>query len=137
MATALGYLLKQAQYQYRQRLDGALRDLDLTAAQYGVLAALQRHPEATNAALARMCFVTPQTMIQVLAGLQRRGLVERRPHPRHGRLIQTVLTPAGEGLLGKAHQAADAIDRRAFGSLAETDREHLARMLEACARHLA
>jgi DNA-binding MarR family transcriptional regulator len=137
MAANLGYLLKQAQYGYRQRMDEALRPLDLTAAQYGVLAALRRQPEKTNADLARMCFVTPQTMIQILAGLQRRGLVRRRPHPAHGRLVQTALTPGGEALADRADEIAQGVERWAFGGLTEADREHLASALTACVRGLA
>jgi DNA-binding MarR family transcriptional regulator len=133
----LGYRLKQAQYLYRQHVDDALEPLELTAAQFGVLAALQREPDATNAMLARMCFVTPQTMIQILAGLQRRGLVGRRPHPQHGRLIQTRLTARGKRVLTAARKAVDAVDRRTFAALTADDREHLARILQTCTTNLA
>jgi DNA-binding MarR family transcriptional regulator len=133
----LGYLLKQAQYLYRQHVDDALEPLKLTAAQFGVLAALQLEPDATNAMLARMCFVTPQTMIQILAGLQRRGLVGRRPHPQHRRLIQTRLTPRGKRVLAAARKAVDAVDRRTFAPLTTDDREHLTRILQTCTTNLA
>jgi len=136
MTISLGYLLKQAQYLYRQQVEEMLRPLELTAPQYGVLAALQRQPEATNATLARMCFVTPQTMIQVVEGLHRRGLVDRRPHPEHGRLIQTRLTARGERVLAAAHRTVDSVDRRAFAPLSATDRKHLARILQTCVGNL-
>jgi DNA-binding MarR family transcriptional regulator len=83
-----------------------------------------------------MCFVAPQTMIQILTGLRRRGLVDRHPHPQHRRLIQTRLTRRGRRVLADARNAVDDVERRAFGSLRTTDRMRLARILQRSAANL-
>jgi DNA-binding MarR family transcriptional regulator len=97
-----GYLLRQAAYRLRPALDKALRPHRITGVQYGVLSILARDPGASGADLARGCSTTPQAMNGVLANLGREGLVERRPHPTHGRILQVTLTPEGERRLEAA-----------------------------------
>lgn len=101
----MGFALKQAQHALRTRLDAGLRDIGLTMPQYAVLAFLEIEPGASNAALARRAFVTPQTMQEILAGLDRSGLVTRTPHPENRRVQTTELTKSGSAGL----QAASAV----------------------------
>jgi DNA-binding MarR family transcriptional regulator len=97
-----GFLLRQASYRLRPALDAALRPHRITAVHYGVLSVLARDPGASGADLARAISTTPQAMNGVLATLGREGLVERHPHPTHGRILQVTLTPEGERRLEAA-----------------------------------
>ncbi len=94
-----GYLLKRAQAALHAAMAGALREHGATVTQYAVLTALDEEPGLSNADLARRAFVTPQTMNQVLRELEQRHWVIRHPHPGHGRILQTDLTPAGRSTL--------------------------------------
>jgi DNA-binding MarR family transcriptional regulator len=85
----IGFALKQAQQALRTRLDSGLREIGLTTPQYAVLAFLEVEAGASNAALARRAFVTPQTMQAILVALERSGFIARTPHPEHGR-VQTT-----------------------------------------------
>jgi DNA-binding MarR family transcriptional regulator len=105
----LGYLIKRAQQALRNAIDPALSDLGLTTAQYAALYNLRRHPGASNAELARLSFVTPQTMVRIVAGLERAGLVSRTPSPRHRRVLQARLSTKGARVLGLAQRRVDAI----------------------------
>jgi DNA-binding MarR family transcriptional regulator len=73
-------------------MDGTLKELNVTAPQYAALSVLAEEPGLSNAALARRSFVTPQTMNQIMVRLEAAGLVERRAHPEHGRVLQAYLT---------------------------------------------
>jgi DNA-binding MarR family transcriptional regulator len=110
-----GYLLRQAWQAFRAAMDTTLRTHGLTGAQYGVLSVLARDPGMSGADLARACNTTPQAMNGVLATLERDGLVERRPHPTHGRIIQVTLTPEGrrrlEAATPEVRELEDAIKR--------------------------
>ena len=75
-------MIKRAQQALRNAIDPALSDLELTTAQYAALYNLRRHPGASNAELARLSFVTPQTMVRIVSGLERAGLVVGHL-PRH------------------------------------------------------
>ena len=92
-----GYLLRQASYEFRGAMELALQAQGLTAAQYTAMSVLARDPGMSGADLARACNTTPQATNGVLATLERQGLVERHPHPTHGRILQVNLT--GEGRL--------------------------------------
>ncbi len=101
----IGFALKQAQQALRTRLDAELRKIGLTTPQYAVLVYLNVEAGASNAALARRAFVTPQTMQAILVTLEKAGLIKRSPHPDYGRVRKTELTASGR----RALEAASAI----------------------------
>jgi DNA-binding MarR family transcriptional regulator len=109
----LGYLLRQAWRTWLTALELALRPHGLTAPQYGVLSVLARSPGASNADLARACTTTPQAMNGVLATLERARMIERRPHPNHGRILQIMLTDKGRHHLEAARPSVLALERNA------------------------
>ena len=106
-----GYLLRQAWHAFRAAMETALRAHGLTGAQYAVLSVLARDPGMSGADLARACNTTPQAMNGVLATLERDGLVERHPHPTHGRILQVTLTRDGERRLAAATPAVQALEK--------------------------
>ena len=106
-----GYLLRQAWMALQSAMETALREHGLTAVQYGVLSVLAREPGASGADLARACHTTPQAMNGVLATLERESLIEREPHPTHGRILQVNLTSEGERRLEAAHPAVRGLHR--------------------------
>jgi len=125
----IGFALKQAQHALRTHMDAGLRQIGLTTPQYAVLACLKVQPGASNAALARQAFVTPQTMQAILVTLEKSGFIKRTPHPDHGRVQKTALTPAG----GQALMAASAIvaeaENRLVAAAAPLDPDLVAPML--------
>ena len=105
------YLLRQAYLAASSAMEMAVRPHGLTAAQYGVLSVLAREPGASGADLARACSTTPQAMNGVLATLERESLIERRPHPTHGRVLQATLTSEGQRRLEAANPSMRALRR--------------------------
>ena len=106
----IGYLLRQASHTLRGALEDALRPHGLSSVQYAVLSVLVRDPGASGADLARACNTTPQAMNGVLATLGRAGLIERRPHPTHGRILQVTLSAEGRRRLESANPAVRAVE---------------------------
>ena len=133
MEARVGYQMKRAQHALRLRMDGVLRDLGLTTPQYAALSALEGEPGLSGASLARRCFVTPQTMNQILVNLESAGLIARRRHPEHGRILQTSLTEKGEGSLSTAHRLVGEIVRLMVVDLDPQERQRLLDMLRRCA----
>jgi DNA-binding MarR family transcriptional regulator len=106
-----GYLLRQAWHEFRGAMERTLRDHGLNAGQYAVLSVLAREPGASGADLARACNISPQAMNGVLATLDRAGLIERSPHPTHGRILQVSLSEAGTERLAAARPAIGKLER--------------------------
>ncbi len=131
-----GYQLKRVQHALRGRMDEALRGMELTTPQYAALSALEDEPGLSGAELARRSFVTPQTMNGVLANLEAAGLIERRPHPEHGRVLQAYLTDSGEKKVSRAHDTVREIEEQMLTDLDSDERTLLAEVLRVCADSL-
>jgi DNA-binding MarR family transcriptional regulator len=106
-----------------------LREIGLTTPQYAVLAFLKVEPGASNAALARRAFVTPQTMQAILVTLERAGFIARTPHPEHGRVQTTELTARGRGALEAASGIVADVEARLRNASAPLDPQAVAAML--------
>lgn len=77
--------------------------------------------------LARAEQVRPPTMTKIVTGLEKDGLVQRKPDPNDGRLTNIVATAKGQRILveGRARRVkslTDAVDRLNEGELAQLDR---------------
>ena len=107
----IGYLLRQAWRALEGAMEITLRPHGLSPPQYGVLTVLAREPGASGADLARAVHNTPQAMNGVLATLEREALIERRPHPTHGRILQATLTSEGQRRLEAANPSIRALER--------------------------
>ncbi len=106
----LGYLLRQAANAQRRRMDRALATVGLTHPQFLVMTMIRAYPGCSNADIARLAMLTPQTVHAIIAGLRRKSLVSRQPHPLHGRILNIELTNAGKALLGRGRTRALAVE---------------------------
>jgi DNA-binding MarR family transcriptional regulator len=132
----IGYHLKHMHQAYCASVDATLRELGLTTAQYAALGVLETAPGISNAALARACFVTPQTMNEIVQSLQAGGLVQRTAHPIHGRILQLDLTPLGQTHLGQAHQLIETVEERMVAGLGQEEQQQFVRWLQRCSAAL-
>ena len=108
LRTSVGMLLR--------RLRQAPVDGDLTLPEGSALARLERGVPATAAELARREQISPQSMGVTLAGLQARGLIERRGDPTDGRRHVLSVTAAGVEVL---HHRRSARTRKLARALSE------------------
>jgi len=123
------YLLNQANQAVRSRLEQDLRAIGLTGIQYTVLSIVDARDGISSAELSRRFFVTPQTMNEIVSGLERRGLLARVESPQSRRILTARLTDAGMTLLAEADVIADQIEAEAFSRLSDEDFSALRRLL--------
>ena len=133
---AVGYLVKRVQQSVRRQCDAALRSSGLSMAQYAAMRALADHPEASASELARLCFVTRQSLQDLLAGLRSAGFVRDAKVPPRGRSRSLELTPAGAKRLTAAHTAVMAVESRMLEGISANARDQLSASLERCAQNL-
>lgn len=131
-----GYLMKRVQQSLRRRCDAALRPTGLSMAQYAALRALADLPEASASELARRCFVTRQSLQDLLTGLRSAGLVTDAPAAPRGRARALALTATGLKRLAAGDAAVDAVDVAMVDGLTQPERNRLAAMLVQCAENL-
>jgi DNA-binding MarR family transcriptional regulator len=130
------YLLKHVQSELRFAMDAALRPLGLTSSKVAILSVLHSQPGLSNAELARLAFVTPQTMIPLLAQLEKDALVSRTPNPDGGRAMLARITPSGHRSLQGGWDAVRAVEDRMMHSLSSQDRSKLRSLLLECLQSL-
>ena len=75
--------------------------------------------------IAERLLVSSASMTSLADTLERRGLVERRPHPTDRRKVLIHLTADGQRVVDQQLPAIHAVIAQAISTLAESDREHL------------
>jgi DNA-binding MarR family transcriptional regulator len=128
------YLIKHVQHELQASVERALGKTRLTPSQVAVLSALSSQPGLSNADLARLAFVKPQTMVPLLSAVERRGLIVRKPHPSGGRAMPATLTPKGVATL---HSAREILKRLEDEMLADLDARKIRQLTGALEKCLA
>ena len=90
------------------RITAGLAEHDMSLVQFGVLSCLTGGVQLTSAEIARAVFVRPQTMAEVLDGMERRELIERVGIRGKGRRNPVRITEEGERMLTAARAVAMA-----------------------------
>ncbi|MCG2626331.1 MarR family transcriptional regulator [Bradyrhizobium sp. WYCCWR 13023] len=113
----LGYLLRQAHAAVRLKMERTLADLGVTSPQFAVLTMLNAYPGLSGADVARLTFLTPQTVGVIIRNLERDGAIAMTPHPVHGRIQQWTLTPRGSTLLRTCRERVIGLEKRLANGL--------------------
>ncbi len=121
MDAPIGYLLRQASTTHCTEIEKLLSDLHVTLPQYSVLKVLSLYPGISNADLARMCLLTPQTISVIVKNLKRMEALSSRPHAIHGRIQHLDLTPAGKKILTLCSKRVDAFQKSLTGGLSKSE----------------
>jgi DNA-binding MarR family transcriptional regulator len=115
------FLVRHAWLSLRSVVAEALVAHDLSVAQFASLLMLEQSPGLSVADVARKVSTARQSANEMLAGLERAGLVERRQHPTDRRAQQIFLTPAGSDRLAAAAPTVRAVESRLAAGFSEAD----------------
>jgi DNA-binding MarR family transcriptional regulator len=132
----VSYVVARLDRAVRREIDDRVRPHGLTATQYTALSVLARRTGLSNAQLARRSYVTPQSMSQLIAAVERAGLIERTPDPAHRRILRAQLTRKGRRVLAACDEAVDDMERKMLRDIPAHDRELFHQQLIACVRGL-
>lgn len=120
----------------RRGIEEAIAPHGLSVPQFTVLSALARRSGLSNAQLARRASITPQSMHEVVLGLERDGLLRRSPDPAHRRILRAALTAEGRRRLTRCERAVEAMEERMLGALPAGTGDRLLHDLTACVQAL-
>jgi len=133
----LGYLVRQASVAVRAAMEKALADIEITPPQFSVLTMIVSYPGVSGADLARLTFLTPQTINVIVRNLEKAGAIEKSAHAVHGRILRLTATARGVALLRRCRARVNEVEDR-LGRLAGRDEERVIRQwLGAVAETLA
>ncbi|MFE9634689.1 MarR family winged helix-turn-helix transcriptional regulator [Streptomyces sp. NPDC006463] len=105
----LSFLVRHAWLSMRAAIGAELEEFGLTVPQFATLMMVRTSPGMSVAQLARSVGSTRQAANEMLAALERDGLITRSPHPTDRRTHQLHLTDAGST---RYEEALPAVLRR-------------------------
>jgi DNA-binding MarR family transcriptional regulator len=111
----IGYLLRQTVHAFNAAMEGRLREHGLSSPLFGALFVRSAEPGLSAAEVARAMGTTPQNANLLVAAMESEGLVQREPHPTHGRILEVF--PTEEGL--RRFKAARPAIRRLEGTMCD------------------
>jgi DNA-binding MarR family transcriptional regulator len=101
----------------------------LSMARTKVLRRLREQGPTRQSALAADFGLSPHSITDIVDGLERLGMAERRPDPTDRRAKLVAITDAGEAGLDVANATRERLLTQIFGVLSEADRATLLRLL--------
>lgn len=97
-----GHLISLAARQFIRLSEARLKPLGFGVGHLPVLVALQEKPASSQRDLARFARIEQPSMAQMLARMERDGLITRTPDPADGRSSQIALTDIAQSRLPDA-----------------------------------
>jgi DNA-binding MarR family transcriptional regulator len=133
----ISYVVARLERAVRAAVNERVRPHGLTTLQYTTLSVLgARGQPLSNAQLARRAYMTPQSMIEVIDALERKGLIRRDPHPSHRRVFPATMTAKGLRVLKACDAAVEQMEEDMLAGLSRDERESLLVGLKSCVRAL-
>jgi DNA-binding MarR family transcriptional regulator len=133
---SVAFMLSSLGYAVSRRFHEVLEPLELEPGEFALLRSVSANEGESQNALAERLHISPSWMVAIVDQLERRELLERRPHARDRRVRNLHLTAAGKKLLKQAERRAQQFDREVTGRLTETERQELFDLLQRVAAGL-
>lgn len=133
----LAMALRAAYLALHRSTDALMARSGVTADQFVVLAALAEGEALTQRDLVSRTSSDPNTLRAMLVLLERRRLIERRPHPTDGRARSVSLTRKGKSLFRDLHRQSEALRQRLVAAISMDDAALLIEQLRRIASCMA
>ena len=130
LRTLVGYNARRASLAIVEVFMQRMAVYGLKVVDFSVLSLVAHNPGVTSRQLCATLNVLPPNMVGLIAALEQRGLIERRPHPNDGRAMGVHLSEAGAALTTQAEQTAAQLEEDATSRLTATERKTLIRLLQ-------
>ena len=129
------YLIKRAEIEVTSRMSKALEPYDITPIQFTVLYFVDYDKrDLSSAQLSRRFSMTPQSMNELVAVLERKKLLKKTTDPSHKRILRIALTAKGKKLLEDGNDELDGVEAKILKGLSakeiSTIRNLIGRILE-------
>lgn len=106
------YMIATLDRLIHKHLDKSLKEIGLTLPQFTALSVLYEKKHISNAKLAELSFIRPQSANKILQELQQNGWINKYPDPEHGRRLLIELTPAGHNILQQGNICLSQLEKR-------------------------
>ena len=130
LETLLGYNARRAAVSIIAVFLEEMAVYGLRPVDFSVLSLVHHNPGVTSRQLCNALKLLPPNLVGMLNALEKRGLIERRPHPVDGRALGLHLTAEGQELARQAEKTAGQLEIDATRKLNARERQTLMRLLQ-------
>ncbi|HTR06053.1 MAG TPA: MarR family transcriptional regulator [Paraburkholderia sp.] len=129
LTQSVGFLLTKARNLVTAEMDTALKELDITGPQMGILLAMQRGLASTPFELSKILSVDTGLMTRMLDKLETKGLLARSRSVDDRRVVNLVLTKKGEAIAAEIPKVAPEVLNARLKKFTKTEFDELCRLL--------
>lgn len=113
------YLIFRANTVVHRRLQEALESLGVSISQWGILEHIDEFGMLSASDIARGIRLTPQSINTAVGLLESRGLIVRRRHAGHGRIVLWELTAEGRDVVHAGRERVAVVRAEVDAALAQ------------------
>lgn len=129
LETLLGYNARRAALAIIEVFLERMQPWQLRPVDFSVLTLIVHNAGITSRQLCTALGIQPPNLVPLVSALEKRGLIERKPHPRDGRATGLHPTPDGRKLMVEAGQAAAQLEVEVVSHLTPGEHRTLLRLL--------
>ncbi len=130
LESLLGYNARRAALAVIEVFLVRMAPYGLKPVDFSVMSLITHNPGITSRQLCHTLGILPPNLVGMVNALERRELIERRPHPRDGRAMGLHLTPSGQELMREAERTAAALEADVAGGLTAAELRTLIGLLK-------
>lgn len=127
---SVGFHLNRARNSLLMEMDAALRPLDITAQQMGILLSLMRGMASTPLEVSRLLGIDTGLMTRMLDKLENKGLLQRQRSEEDRRVIHLILTAQGRDVAGQIPNIAPDVLNHRLRNFSDSEFSEFARLLQ-------
>lgn len=130
LETLMGYNARRASLTIIAGFMANMAAYDLRPVDFSVMSLIIHNPGITSRQLCSTLGLLPPNLVGMINALERRNLIERRPHPTDGRAMGLHPSNQGRSLMQQAEQTAAQLERQATARLTPVENRTLIRLLK-------
>ena len=130
LETLLGYNARRTSLAVIEVFMQRMAPFGLKPVDFSVLSLVAHNPGITSRQLCNTLGILPPNLVGMVGALEKRDLIERKPHPRDGRAMGLHLTTAGEKLMRQAEPTAAKLEAEVASRLTATELKTLIKLLQ-------
>jgi DNA-binding MarR family transcriptional regulator len=130
LESLLGYNARRAALAVITVFLDRMAPYQLRPVDFSVLSLIKHNPGITSRQLCTSLGILPPNLVGLVNALQKRELIERKPHPRDGRAVGLHLTGGGQKLMRDAERTAASLEAEVAGKLTPAELRTLMKLLK-------
>jgi DNA-binding MarR family transcriptional regulator len=129
LETLLGYNARRAALAVIELFMVRMAVYRLRPVDFSVLSLIVHNPGITSRQLCTTLGILPPNLVNLVGTLEKRELIERKPHPRDGRATGLHPTPSAQKLMRQAERTAAELEQEVADRLTPGEQKTLLRLL--------